>query len=125
MVNLLGTMPDLLQLRNTVSDKVKLYRFLSETLPDKLGPTTNEQLKKIRTKADFIEDAIAALKLAPMAIRLTPHILARVDWSNPLDDPTRRQFLPLRSGIIPDHQSLTLDSLHEEADSRTLTPQTS
>ncbi|CAO2650849.1 Nn.00g091460.m01.CDS01 [Neocucurbitaria sp. VM-36] len=105
------------RLHNTVSDKHKLYRFLTETLPHKLGPTTNEQLKKIRTKDDFIEDAIAAIKLAPMAIRLTPHILSRVDWANPLDDPIRRQFLPLRSGIVPDHKNLTLDSLHEEDDS--------
>lgn len=87
-------------------------------MPDTLGATENEQLKKIKTKDDFIEDAVAALKLAPMAIRLTPHILSRVDWNNPLDDPIRRQFLPLRSGIVPDHQRLTLDSLHEEDDSR-------
>ena len=60
---------------------------------------------------------IAAIKLAPMAIRLTPHVLSLVDWSNPLDDPVRRQFLPLRSGIIPDHKYLELDSLHEEEDS--------
>ncbi|KAF1851970.1 kama family protein [Cucurbitaria berberidis CBS 394.84] len=105
------------QLRNTVSDKHKLYRFLSETLPDKLGPTENDQLKKITTKQAFIEDAVAAIQLAPMAIRLTPHILSRVDWANPLDDPVRRQFLPLRSGIVPDHEKLTLDSLHEEDDS--------
>jgi lysine 2,3-aminomutase len=53
-----------------------------------------------------------------MAIRLTPHILSRIDWANPLDDPIRRQFLPLASGIEPDHEELKLDSLHEEADSR-------
>ena len=52
-----------------------------------------------------------------MAIRLTPHVLSLVDWNNPLDDPIRRQFLPLRSGIIPDHKHLELDSLHEEQDS--------
>ncbi|KAH7382164.1 hypothetical protein BKA66DRAFT_463899 [Pyrenochaeta sp. MPI-SDFR-AT-0127] len=105
------------QLRNTISDKVKLFRFLSETLPDVLGPTKNEHLKNIRTKDDFIEDAVAAIQLAPMAIRLTPHVLSRIDWNNPLDDPIRRQFLPMRSGIVPDHQELTLDSLNEEGDS--------
>ncbi|OAL56494.1 kama family protein [Pyrenochaeta sp. DS3sAY3a] len=101
----------------TINDKHRLSRFLLETLPDKLGASTNEQLKNIRTKEDFIEDAVAALKLAPMAIRLSPHILSRVDWNNPLDDPVRKQFLPLRSGIVPDHEKLTLDSLHEQADS--------
>ncbi|EOA90777.1 hypothetical protein ACJQWK_11189 [Exserohilum turcicum] len=105
------------QLKNTVSDKHKLFQFLNQALPDKIGPTNNEQLQKIRTKDNFIEDAVAAIKLAPMAIRLTPHVLSLVDWNNPLDDPIRRQFLPLRSGIIPDHKHLELDSLHEEQDS--------
>jgi lysine 2,3-aminomutase len=52
-----------------------------------------------------------------MAIRLTPHVLSLVDWNNPLDDPIRRQFLPLKSGLMPDHEHLELDSLHEEEDS--------
>jgi lysine 2,3-aminomutase len=72
----------------------------------------------LRHKQAFIDDAVAATKLAPMAIRLTPHILSRVDWSNPLDDPIRKQFIPLASGIIPDNKHLKLDSLNEEEDSR-------
>ena len=83
-----------------------------------MGESRNPLLQKIKTREQFIEDAAAALKLAPMAIRLTPHILSRIDWANPLDDPIRRQFLPLASGIEPDHEELKLDSLNEEADSR-------
>ncbi|KAH9875448.1 hypothetical protein J1614_004940 [Plenodomus biglobosus] len=105
------------QMSNTVMTNAKLYHFLSNTLPDVLGSTQNEHLQHIKTKGDFIKDAISALKLAPMAIRLTPHILSRVDWKNPLDDPIRRQFLPLKSGMIPDHEHMKLDSLNEEADS--------
>lgn len=41
-----------------------------------------------------------------MAIRLTPHILSRIDWKNPLDDPVRKQFIPLASAILPDHESV-------------------
>jgi lysine 2,3-aminomutase len=55
-----------------------------------------------------------------MALKLTPQILSRMDWENPLDDPIRRQFLPLQSGLMPDHPELTLDSLHEEDDMREL-----
>ena len=66
-----------------------------------------------------MEDALAAFKLAPMAIRLTPHILSRIDWKNPLDDPVRKQFIPLASSIILDNDNLKLDSLEEEKDSRT------
>jgi|TARA_R110002003_G_scaffold191_20_gene14876 lysine 2,3-aminomutase len=99
-------------------DKRTLQQFLSEALPDNLGPSKYDYLQHIRQKQDFIDDAVAATKLAPMAIRLTPHVLSRVDWNNPLDDPIRKQFLPLASGIIPDHKHLELDSLHEEEDSR-------
>lgn len=107
-----------MQLANTVPDTRKLHRFLSDVLPPLLGPTTNPLLKKIKTREQFIEDATAALKLAPMAIRLTPHLLSVIDWNNPLDDPIRRQFLPLASGIVPDHAELKLDSLNEQDDSR-------
>lgn len=109
---------DVLQLANTVPDTRKLHRFLSDVLPPVLGDTKNQLLKNIKTREQFIEDASAALKLAPMAIRLTPHLLSAIDWNNPLDDPVRRQFLPLASGIVPDHQKLTLDSLNEQEDSR-------
>ena len=52
-----------------------------------------------------------------MAVRLTPHILSVADWSNPLQDPIRRQFVPLKSTLIRDHSALSLDSLHETQDS--------
>jgi len=108
------------KLANTVPDTRKLHRFLSDVLPPVLGGTTSALLKHITTREQFIEDASAALKLAPMAIRLTPHLLSVIDWNNPLDDPVRKQFLPLASGIVPDHQKLTLDSLNEQEDSRML-----
>ncbi|CAI6338154.1 unnamed protein product [Periconia digitata] len=104
------------QLRNTVNH-AKLNKFLIDVLPDTLAPSYNLQLQHIQTKHDFIEDANSGLEVAPMAVRLTPHILSRINWAAPLDDPIRRQFLPLKSSIIEDHRLLTLDSLDEEADS--------
>jgi lysine 2,3-aminomutase len=52
-----------------------------------------------------------------MAIRITPHTLAVIDWNNPFEDPVRRQFIPLKASLVPDHPRLTLDSLGEEHDS--------
>jgi lysine 2,3-aminomutase len=52
-----------------------------------------------------------------MAIRLTPYLLSLINWNEPLDDPIRLQFLPLKSGILPDSPHLKMDSLHEEEDS--------
>lgn len=57
------------------------------------------------------------MKVAPMAVRLTPHILSVVNWTRPLDDPIRRQFIPLKSTLVEDHPALSLDSLHEVDDS--------
>jgi lysine 2,3-aminomutase len=67
--------------------------------------------------ADFIEDARAGFAHAPMAVRVSPYLIASIDWSNPYDDPIRRQFIPVRSRALADHPQLTLDSLNEQEDS--------
>src|SRR4029077_5800833 len=54
---------------------------------------------------------------APMSVRVTPYILALIDWENPYADPLRTQFIPLGSRLLPDHPKLDLDSLHEQEDS--------
>lgn len=71
----------------------------------------------IRTRDDFLLDVVQGIEMAPMSIRITPHILASIDWSNPLEDPLRRQFIPIKSSFLPNHPKLTLDSLHEAGDS--------
>ena len=65
----------------------------------------------------FIADAREGFELAPMAVRVSPYLIAAIDWSHPYDDPIRRQFIPLRSTARADHPRLTLDSLHEQQDS--------
>ena len=52
-----------------------------------------------------------------MEMKITPHLLCQIDWRNALDDPIRRQFIPLLSDTVPNHPQLSLDSLSEEADS--------
>jgi len=78
---------------------------------------TSEHYQHIRTRDAFIGDVIEGIKEAPMSIRLTPNILSVIDWSNPIEDPLLRQFIPMKSTCIPDHARLTLDSLHETEDS--------
>ncbi len=52
-----------------------------------------------------------------MSTRMTPYILSRINWADPRNDPIFRQFIPVRSRMLPDHPKLMLDSLHESADS--------
>jgi lysine 2,3-aminomutase len=86
-----------------------------ETLPEKIPK--EETYGHIETREDFVKDVMEGIAMAPMSIRLPPHILASIDWSKPLHDPLRRQFIPMKSTFKPDHPKLTLDSLHETEDS--------
>ncbi|KAL2070579.1 hypothetical protein VTL71DRAFT_13605 [Oculimacula yallundae] len=103
---------------NTAKDvqgKIKLYDFLEEMLPEKI-PAKGQKDPNVN-REDFIKDVMDGIAMAPMSIRLTPHILASVDWSNPINDPLSKQFIPKKSTFQPDHPKLTLDSLHEQEDS--------
>jgi lysine 2,3-aminomutase len=89
---------------------------LSTELPARLPAAVNTDSTGV-TRDEFLQDVEDGMSRAPMAVRLTPHILSVADWSDPLNDPIRCQFLPLKSTIVPDHPKLTLDSLHETDDS--------
>ncbi|KAK1829869.1 hypothetical protein QBC39DRAFT_355608 [Podospora conica] len=71
----------------------------------------------MQTREEFIKDVLDGVTAATMAIRMTPYVLSRVNWEDPRHDPIVRQFLPMKSMMIPDHPKLALDSLHETADS--------
>ena len=74
-----------------------------------------ENLKGI-VSDEFVKDAEVGFLRAPMSVRVTPYIMALIDWSQPYTDPLRIQFIPLGSRLLPDHPKLGLDSLHEQAD---------
>lgn len=81
--------------------------------------TAEELLNTIKDAAspEFIEDARVAFHKAPMAVRVSPYAISLINWNDPVNDPIRRQFIPLASTLLPDHPRLTLDSLHEQDDS--------
>lgn len=69
------------------------------------------------SREDFLSDVEQGIEAATMAIRITPHIMSAANWASPFDDPIVRQFVPLRSSLVPDHPMMSLDSLDEEKDS--------
>lgn len=78
------------------------------------------QLKDVlqgKIDESLIDDIQEGMRLAPMNVRITPYVFALIDWSNPLGDPLRKQFLPVGSQHLPDHPMHMLDSLHEDVDS--------
>ncbi|HMO14528.1 MAG TPA: KamA family radical SAM protein [Pirellulaceae bacterium] len=70
-----------------------------------------------RINSSLIDDILAALKIAPMNIRITPYVFSLIDWDNPYDDPLRKQFLPVASQMYKDHPYCLADSLYEDVDS--------
>ncbi|KAI6710251.1 L-lysine 2:3-aminomutase [Diplocarpon mali] len=76
-----------------------------------------EQGGRFQSREAFIVDVMDGMAMAPMSIRLTPHILASIDWKNTLSDPLTRQFIPNKITLQSDHPKLTLDSLYETENS--------
>ncbi|KAJ3974968.1 hypothetical protein EV361DRAFT_959836 [Lentinula raphanica] len=109
------------QVANTVQGKDKLARFLYAALPEDIpyDEDAPESLRHIRTRDMFVQDVLGGISIAPMSIRITPHIMSVIDWNKPLSDPVRRQFIPLRSTFVEDHPKLQLDSLNETGTSPT------
>jgi len=64
----------------------------------------------------FLADLRAGLDRTRMRIRLTPYVFSLIDWTQPADDPVRRQFLPLGSSFTKDHPCCADDSLNEDGD---------
>ena len=79
-----------------------------------------EQVEKVlgnRISKDVIEDMHAGQKITPMNIRITPYVFSLINWNDPVNDPLRKQFLPLGSQFLPDHPMHMADSLSEDEDS--------
>lgn len=87
------------QMKNTITKVDKLFTTLEGVVSE-----------------GFIEDCREGFRLAPMAVRISPYLLSLIDWSNPVEDPLRLQFLPVGSTRLPDHPKLSLDSLAEQED---------
>ena len=56
---------------------MKLYAFLNEMLPERI-PSTGQH-EPIVLREDFIKDVMDGIAMAPMSIRLTPHIVSCID----------------------------------------------
>jgi lysine 2,3-aminomutase len=101
-----------------IQGKDKLAEFLNEVLPESIPASA--ELEHINTRDAFVKDVMEGIDAAPMSIQLTPHIMSLINWNQPLDDPMRRQFIPMKSALLPDHPQLALDSPHESLDSPVL-----
>ncbi|MEB3203321.1 MAG: KamA family radical SAM protein [Candidatus Sericytochromatia bacterium] len=83
----------------------------SVTHPDKLLETIQDL-----APTAFVDDVRDGFAKAPMSLRVSPYMIACIDWQDPYHDPIRTQFIPVGSRLSPDHPMLKLDSLHEQED---------
>jgi lysine 2,3-aminomutase len=88
------------QVRNCITSLRKLREVVGQLVP-----------------GAFYEDVAQGLRRSTMSMRISPYIASLIDWDEPYGDPLRIQFVPVGSRLLPDHPKLTLDSLHEQADS--------
>lgn len=88
------------QARNSITKPAKLLAALQALVPQ-----------------SFYDDVAEGFDRAPMSIRVSPYMLSLINWDDPYNDPLRIQFIPVASRLQKDHPKLTLDSLHEQADS--------
>ena len=101
-------------------EKINEAEFRTHTFQNRHSVTNARQLRETLgglVPESFYADLEAGIAQAPMAIRISPYLLGLIDWREPLADPIRTQFLPLRSQQQADHPMLQLDSLHEQEDS--------
>ena len=68
----------LFQQKNAVTNVRQLQETLGALVPE-----------------SFYEDLAAGMRHAPMALRISPYLLALADWRDPLADPIRTQFLQI------------------------------
>ncbi len=95
--------------------------FLDHRWQQKNSLTRPDQLRALLQGAapeGLFVDVEHGLGPAPMSLRISPYVLALIDWRDPYADPVRRQFLPVGSALEPDHPALRLDSLHEQHDAK-------
>lgn len=124
-----GNLPEL-QHRNFRDDDFwkKIPGWASVTraqFEDHLWQTKNsirkvDQVEKVLgplATPELMADIRRGQEITPMNIRITPYIFALINWEKPIEDPLRKQFLPLGSQFLPDHPFYEDDSLSEDVDS--------
>lgn len=100
--------------------KITEEEFTDHLWQMKNSVTKIDQVKKLlgeKLSEEFLADLEAGQKRTPMNIRITPYIFSLIDWNNPVDDPLRKQFLPIGSQFLEDHPYYRDDSLNEDGDS--------
>lgn len=90
---------------------------MDQLVPEEIPDSRRNAHGQLTTREAFLLDVEEGMKAAPMSVRLSPHIMSVANWASPFDDPIVRQFVPLKSKLLPDHPEVTMDSLHEEDDS--------
>ncbi|KAI1094788.1 kama family protein [Rostrohypoxylon terebratum] len=91
-----------------------LIEFLYAMVPDELPRT--HHLGGFQNRDEFVGDVISGIKRATMSVRVMPYLLSKINWSDPVNDPIFKQFIPLGSVMVDDHPMVRIDPLNERID---------
>ncbi|CAJ2513344.1 Uu.00g014630.m01.CDS01 [Anthostomella pinea] len=101
--------------QNVIEKKEKLYEFLRKVLPPEVP--RRGYANGMQSREEFEGDIASGIRASTMSLRVMPYVLSRINWNDPANDPIFRQFIPLKSVMMPDHPMVNHDSLGERADS--------
>ncbi|KPM46404.1 hypothetical protein AK830_g106 [Neonectria ditissima] len=105
------------QMAQSVQSEQALCELMQSVLPSVIPPQSDMaphlRITDVHTPEQFIQRVQEGIKKAPMAVRLSPHILSVINWQDPLNDPVRRQFIPLSTPLNVDHPASEYDPMHE------------
>ncbi|KAL8848041.1 MAG: hypothetical protein Q9221_006901 [Calogaya cf. arnoldii] len=106
-----------LEMSNSVHTLPGPTELMRSVLPEKLPPQRplrgQSEYPGVSTPDDFVRSFQVAAQKAPMAFRLSPHVLSVIGWTDPLNDPVKRQFIPLESTINVTHPAAKFDPVNE------------
>ncbi|KAL3478956.1 kama family protein [Aspergillus californicus] len=95
------------QIKETIKDIPNLSVFLESVLPARIPPQRDMDVW-LRVAGIETRENLIVIKIC-----LSPHVLSIIDWSDPLNDPIRRQVLPLPLPLHEDHPKAVLDKMYE------------
>ena len=104
--------------RLTAYRNVDPVTFADHQWQAKHSVTRAEQLRSLLPEVvsdAFYNAVVDGLARSPMSLRLTPYVIALIDWEHAETDPIRRQFLPLSTEQLRDHPRTFLDTTLERA----------
>lgn len=105
--------------KNVLYRELEFSEFLCDKFQGKNSITSPQELFEVVSKLtgdEFLaQEAYNGAKLSSMQIRITPYVIAMINWDNFVHCPIRKQYISLSSELVSPTQLSKFDSLDERS----------